>query len=274
MKFVHEIIKTNFSINQYKYEEPQILHWHRKMEICRMIQGTCEFEICDKKFLANEGDFIVINPGEIHRFNAKYGRCVVEVCTFNPMLLYNLRVDVGIIRPHISLEEMVKFGVDKQIGQSLSNIYEENTKNTKCSEILVQANILQIYGLLLRFFESGEEGIKKEKTKMLSFQKALEYISENYSENLTLTDLAKKLNYSPGYVSTMFLACTGVNFKYYLDNIRINKALDLLKTSEMTIAEIAILCGYENIRTFNNTFKRIIGLAPTEVKTKLLKKIP
>ena len=94
----------------------------------------------------------------------------------------------------------------------------------------------------------------------------LAYITEHYAENISLADLSATINYNASYISTLFVTYTGVNFKTYLDNFRINLAVELLRSSNQTVADIAAHCGYENIRTFNNTFKRITGTTPSFVR--------
>lgn len=72
-------------------------------------------------------------------------------------------------------------------------------------------------------------------------------------------------------VAMCFLKKRGVNFKSYLDNIRIQKATDLLLTTDMPITEISTNVGYENIRTFNNVFKKLLGKTPTDYKKEKIK---
>ena len=78
--------------------------------------------------------------------------------------------------------------------------------------------------------------------------------------------MAKIINYNPSYVSSLFVSYTVVNFKSYLDSFRINKAVELIKNTNATITDISAQCGYENIRTFNNTFKRVTQMTPTQMR--------
>lgn len=249
-------------------------HWHSKMEICQMIDGMCDFIISGKTYTAKAGDIIVIKSGEIHRFNQRHGNCSVLICTFEPMFLYNLKVDINNLHHHITLEKLKECGIDKKISECFDILYSERKLDQKCGKIIFKANLLHIYGMLLRNFEKKDENYKKDIAKLISFQKILEYISVNYTDNLTLKSLADEFNYNPVYLSGMFRKQIGVNFKYYLDNMRISKAMDLLLTTDMTVSEISTSCGYENIRTFNNVFKRITGIVPSTVKKGNLKNLP
>ena len=74
------------------------------------------------------------------------------------------------------------------------------------------------------------------------------------------------MNYTPTYVSTLFVSCAGVNFKTYLDNFRVKKAADMLCSTQQTITDIASQCGYDNVRTFNNAFRRVTGQSPSQLR--------
>ncbi len=274
MGLYHEKSYANFSIILRRYTTSDNIlqdrydHWHEKMEICMMVSGRCDFEISGKTYSAKEGDIVVIKSGEIHSFNQIHGDCSMYICQFEPMFLYNLRVDIGNIHHHIKADDMKKHSVHKKIVDCFETLYSESELNKKCSEIIFKANILHIYGMLLRYFEKKTEVYKKDISKLISFQKILEYISINYTDNITLESVAEKFGYNSVYLSGMFRTRMGVNFKYYLDNIRISKAMELLLTTDMSVTEISYASGYENIRTFNNVFKRITGVVPTVIKKK------
>ena len=76
--------------------------------------------------------------------------------------------------------------------------------------------------------------------------------------------MAAQLNYTPEYLSTIFHECVGMGFKEYLDNSRINQAKNMILAHNLSISEIAVKCGFENIRTFNNRFKKIVNMTPSE----------
>ena len=253
--------KSNDGMRRELYD-----HWHSKMEICRVIEGVCECIINGKKHIANKGDIIVIKSGEIHRFNLGRGDCKIYVCPFEPMFLYNMKVDISNLHHHITLEELNRYGIEHKITECFNSLKEEGAFDQKCSELIFKANLLQIYGLLLRHCEIKRVENKKDIAKLISFQKILEYISANCTENLSLKSLAEEFNYNYAYLSGLFRNRIGVNFKYYLDSIRVSKAMELLLTTDMTISEVSSVSGYENIRTFNNVFKRITGVVPSTIK--------
>ncbi len=267
MKIQHEVIEQLYTILKREFIYDSFRHWHPRIEILYIQEGSCRVEIGKNNYLGKSGDLIVIQSGEIHDIQPNKEKCSMYICTFKPSVLYQLNRNIKQIESHITAEELNDAGIAQDIHSIFEEIHLENKKNEKLKSILIQTNIIRMYTLLLRYFENKVQFDSKNTVKFQMFQKALNYIAEHYAENITLQDIAEKLNYSATYVSIMFVTYTGVNFKTYIDSIRISKAIEMIRNTNHTIAEIATKCGYENIRTFNNTFKRITGMAPSRFKT-------
>lgn len=274
MKLTHEKIKKRYSfVKRSGVKSDDIcnkgigLHWHSNIEMCRIIDGKCDFNVGGNKFTADKGDVIFVNSGEFHSIDINYGTYEIYICTFNPSLLFNVLGNVGVISTHIRYDRMKELGIDEEISSLFDSLYDEIGGKDKYSNILFQANLIKIYGLFLRYFEDASYD-ERDATKIISFQKIIEYISESFSENITLESVANRFNYNPTYVSRLFKTRTGVNFKNYLDNIRVQNAIEMLIKTDMTVSSISIICGYENIRTFNSVFKKVVGVTPSSIRKK------
>lgn len=95
---------------------------------------------------------------------------------------------------------------------------------------------------------------------------AKEYIKNNYSKALSLDEVSYYVNISPYYFSKLFKERTGENFIEYLTNIRIEKAKELLSNSEYSMKEICVMVGYSDPNYFSRSFKKNVGVTPTEYK--------
>ena len=104
------------------------------------------------------------------------------------------------------------------------------------------------------------------KSIKLIVKKAIEYIHENYSEQLTLNDIAAHVYVSPSYVSRMFGREVGKNFVDYLNEVRIEKAKELLSDVRYKTYEIADRVGIQDARYFSRLFKKYTGKTPTEFR--------
>jgi len=96
--------------------------------------------------------------------------------------------------------------------------------------------------------------------------KARAYILENYNKEISLDDVSREVDISPYYFSKLFKEETGQNFIEYLTEIRIEKAKELLLQSSLSMKEICAQVGYADPNYFSRTFKKNVGVTPTEYK--------
>ncbi|WP_372634422.1 response regulator [Cohnella sp.] len=93
----------------------------------------------------------------------------------------------------------------------------------------------------------------------------LQYIHENYAEDVTIGELADKVNISRNYLSEIFRNIAGDTFNNYLTRVRMEKAKELLLEKNMLVYEVADRVGYKNVPYFSSLFKKYIGVNPTEL---------
>ncbi|SFF31374.1 iron complex transport system substrate-binding protein [Paenibacillus algorifonticola] len=101
-------------------------------------------------------------------------------------------------------------------------------------------------------------------------EQAIRYMTENYQHNITIESLAQLLNYSPQYLSRKFKDQTGNSPINFLIMLRMDKAQELLLTSDATLQEVAASVGYPDMFYFNRMFKKHVGIAPGQYKKRKL----
>lgn len=95
----------------------------------------------------------------------------------------------------------------------------------------------------------------------------VEFINKNYSQNISLKQIADVVYMNPNYLCDLFKQETGIHFSNYITQIRINNAKELLKTRiELKSYEIAELVGYKDAKYFTQVFKKQVGATPTEYR--------
>lgn len=111
--------------------------------------------------------------------------------------------------------------------------------------------------------------IKRAFTDDTIILKAIDYIESHYAEDLSREMVADAVFLSPSYFSFQFKKKTGISFLDYLTNVRMQKAVELLKT-RMKINDIAAAVGYQSRNRFFINFRQYTGYAPTEYRKKIL----
>ena len=115
------------------------------------------------------------------------------------------------------------------------------------------------------------EYIKETREAETIVEKLKRYMADNYSKKLSRNDIASNVFLSPDYVSKIFYKETGVYIKDYLNELRLEKAKQLLHEGNMNISEIAVAVGFENFSYFSTLFKKSTGVSPSEYKKNHIK---
>lgn len=97
-------------------------------------------------------------------------------------------------------------------------------------------------------------------------KKAIRYISQNFSRNLTLDEVADHVHLNSAYFSTLFKQSTGSSFKEYLNMVRIEESKRLLSNTNYSIIDISLATGFEDQSYFSKVFKKYTGLTPKQYR--------
>ncbi len=116
-------------------------------------------------------------------------------------------------------------------------------------------NINQLYYLLKSSDESNY-------SKDITSSEILEYLSENITEKISLTDITKKYLMNRNKLNEMIKSATGMTAIQYLNNTRLKVASHLIANTSLTIKEIAGRVGYDSVSDFSNFFKKNVGSSP------------
>jgi two-component system response regulator YesN len=104
------------------------------------------------------------------------------------------------------------------------------------------------------------------KSLKLILRKAIDYIHEHYNEQVTLNEVAENIYVSTYYISRMFKKELGKSFVDYLNDVRIEKAKELLKDVKYKTYEVAEMVGISDPHYFSKLFKKYSGMTPSEYK--------
>jgi AraC-like DNA-binding protein len=252
-----------------------IAHWHNDVELIYVCEGQTRMGINKESRLLKKGDLAICSSGDIHYYDSKDLNSNMFLLIFKPELIVNIGLwpqNLHFPSPFIEHEFLRQQSLDQKIHQIFSSIYLEANKNSKFSSYFLKALLYELCGLILTHVPS-HASLEPNKSKGISslkiMQQALQFLEENYMKDINLEDTAKIVNLSTFYFSKLFNQVTGMNFKVYLNSIRIKKAEEMLLSDiRSSITDIAYDCGFSSIRTFNRVFKSIKDFKPSSIKQK------
>lgn len=140
---------------------------------------------------------------------------------------------------------------------------------TDLSKLLGQAESIREWQILIekkvaRYFRSVQAVNQPQSS--LTIQKALAYIQSNFTRDLTLEEVADHVGVSKSYLSRIFPEYAGKHFCSYLQQLRIERAKELLRFTDYHIYEIASKVGFWNSRYFGKVFRDMVGMTPADYR--------
>lgn len=232
------------------------MHWHEKIEIQYIIEGTniarCKNDIVE----ANQDSFYIINSSEIHQsIGGKRRHALIQ---FSPSLFR---------KNNIVLKRLVR---DPYLTEIINKMIDEYYKNDEFSKFIIQgyAHLLIMHLYRNHSYKTIDYGHYAQSQAIL--KKCIKYIQDNYIKDISLQEIADMANVSKYHFCSIFKEFTGHTFKEYHNRIRINRAIELLGTTNISITEIAFLCGFNDSNYFSRKFHQITGKTPIAVRNDFL----
>lgn len=147
----------------------------------------------------------------------------------------------------------------------LDTIITEHSAKQPFYSVKISGILKNIISEVLRMHTSSS--ITSKATKKLDI--VLQYIHNNFQDNISNSALAQLVNYHPYYLNRLMLSTKGVTLHQYIINYRLSIAEKLLLTTDESISSIAVKTGFSNITCFTTNFKKKNHMTPTDFREKL-----
>lgn len=260
-----------------KYTAGEIAwHWHKEIEVITVYQGVLYVEIENKKFTLSKGESLFINSEEMHfmKMDAKE-ECIIISFVFDKVLICGEKgsnIDQKYMIPLIKCKELSALELTKEDSQKLIAAYFSYSDNSLGYEIIVRNTLSEI---LLNIIKENHEllektnrgnNIDRERMKYM-----LTFIHKNYSDDISLGDIAKKAFIGEREVLRCFARTIGTPPIEYLQKYRIYTAAEMLRKSELPVTEICLQTGFNSPSYFSKVFCKMLGMTPREYRKNKLK---
>ena len=240
--------------------------WHKNCEIAIPMDKPCSFWIAGEVVHAKKGDIVFFNSRTVHSFITEEDDTHIGLLVFDIKAILGASVKFVPLKNHITAEEIDSV---EGLREKLDMLYDYAIRERASVKIgdnpLMQSIISAFYLSLMRHFPS--DGKNVEKKQLTEFYKIVDYINEHFCEKINISIIAKNLYMSREKASSLFMKYSSTGLSEYLDKLRITNVNKLLAEGK-GITEAALESGFQSIRTFNNTYKKVMGKTPTEyIKT-------
>lgn len=227
-------------------------HFHHAVEILYVTENNKTVTINDIPHEMHENDVLVCAPWAIH----SYMRCErgEQICAVIPC---EFCLDFESLSSNYAPREIIIHDDDKSILRLME--FLENADN----RILYEGIVNTILGLYVKKTKFVKETAPQLQAKM---GEIANYIDEHYKEQISLKQIAQRFGYTQTHFSMLFKKLFSINFVNYLNFVRIQKSLPLLKTH--LISSIYAYCGFTNPQQYFLYFKRFLNCSPLEYLSK------
>lgn len=251
------------------YTRPKLPTWRPKgrldFQLIYVAAGKGHFHFNGKEHIITAGHMVVFRPKEPQKYEY-YGTDQTEVYWVhftggnvkNILRSYGIKDDMRVIDCGSGLDYQNHFRAMIQEIQMQKENYEEMT----------ELHLRQILITLHRYINHSNKVDNSQIAEEID--KATQYFTEHYSEEICIDDYAKDHNMSTSWFIRNFKQYIGMTPMQYILSIRIYNAETLLHSSLYNVSEVSNIVGYENPLYFSRIFKKAKGLSPSEYRKNIL----
>ena len=253
--FVNDVGKKVWYFNQ---------HWHEHIELHYVLEGRTTLRLGQREIPAREGNLVVVNSNELHAGYCDGTHMRVLVIIFDMGDFYKELADKNVI-----FQSLVER--DETIDAIMSAIQKEYSEQRIGYRLICKGELLHLIVHLAREYAAEvltERESDSRKRRLERLNTVLDYIQSNYTKQISNRELADIIHLSEDRFNHLFKESMDMPPLQYINEIRIKKAMNLLKRKEGTVVEIADSVGFTDYNHFGRQFRRYYGCAPSEILKK------
>lgn len=239
-----------------QWEQKLPMHRHQKAQLLLVIGGMAKLRTKEKDLYIPRNHYIWMPKMYSHNlmFNSKDLDIINIYFPEEEKFKHSFYDDLGIYPVSNLLSELLHFGQHWN-GDFFPDSWEYEFLLTM-KHLLPKENLRKF---TIQLPTTNDERL----TEIIKF------VKNNLENPLTLEEVANKFGFSIRSLTRVFTSKLGISFVQYLKMLRIIRAMELLKDTNLSMSEIGYEIGYSNISAFSNTFQQLTNMRPTEFKSML-----
>jgi AraC-like DNA-binding protein len=259
------------------------LHWHEQIEILYVLEGQLTVLINGKSRDGRQGDIFIVDTGLIHGFSDPSPESSVRIFQFGreifdePLtLVENQRMRKPVFGGTFQISPTRNRSIYPPVETILTDINREFQKKEQGYRFVIKSDLYKLVVLLLRNMAAEDAittgRIPSEKNHTRYLEQIFSFMYRNFDNpDLKPDDAALEVGLSKCYMTRFLKEQTGLGYHDHLARVRLSRARQYLAESDMPVIDIAYLCGFRSLTTFNRLFKEYTGTNPSAYRNR---KIP
>lgn len=277
-----ELIPSNYNVTALRHLRylPCCLHSHDFFEINCVLSGSCEYQTPGKSDLIGEGDIVIFPPHKPHSIDVCSDDCILinilaRSSTFDRYFFsifnsYDILTDFwsnALYGKKGSSYLIFRCGNDEKIRECVLDVYRQAEMEQAYQSQMLDA-LFHLF--LISLLQNHEQDIVVANPEAprddKNFISIMNCINEEY-KTLALSELAEKFYYSERQMIRILKEYTGMSFGELIRNIKLKRASDLLRKSNISLQAVVETVGYSDISHLYRVFKKEYNCTPTEYRT-------
>ncbi|CAI6043642.1 helix-turn-helix transcriptional regulator [Cohnella sp. JJ-181] len=249
-------------------------HYHDEIEFNYVIEGSIVMEIGTRRIHVHAGDAVIINGNEIHSgYCENEEHCRMFGIIFKLDMLGSHEPDVcqskylePFLRGRYQFPSYIpnKPGWQAKVISEIKRIVETYRQQPFGYEWVIKSSFFAILAEIIAnkaFLTQNEQPVVPSE-KLVRFQNSISYIQEHYIHPITVADLAKAAGIGVDHFYKFFKQISGETPVTYVNRHRTRIAANLLKYTDLSVLDVALQSGFDNVSYFIKTYKKYTGLTP------------
>lgn len=222
-----------------------------------ILSGKGSYQVGDRKYMLQQGQGFLIEPETLIFYQADEK----EPWTYLWVGFAGMQAEIFLEDLGLNASQHI---FQSKYGEELRRIVSEMLKHhsgSQTNQYYLQSLLYQFFAVLTR--EVPMSAVVEETQGSIYVKKAVNFIRNNYSQGIGVTEIAKHTGVSRSYLYKVFQENLKVSPKEFLTRLRIMRARELLELTQLTIECVAVSCGYQDVLVFSKAFKQFMGRSPS-----------
>ena len=261
-------------VQSYGADTENLLHFHNYMEIGYCYWGNGKLTI-EESTVSYKGGIITIIPENIpHETKSlndgicKWEYLFIDIDNFiRKEMQFHRLIPEEVIKRINNQGYVIQWNQNKNLTALVRSVMEEYREKKPYYRQAVKGYLRAFVAELLRLNEDMSSSLTLEEKRLNSYiERSVNYIAEHFAEEIKMSDVAGECGLSESHFRRIFEESMSMKPLDYLNMIRIDKACELMQTTDYAMEEVGFRVGYQTPSTFNRNFKKLTSKTPYQWK--------